>query len=161
MARAAMDFFESNSCSADFVDLQDIELPLCNGADCFSHPNVGPMGQRIENADAILIASPVYNFDVNAVAKNLVELTGKNAWSNKVVGFMLSAGGQGSYMSIMPFANSLMLDFRCLVLPRFVYATEDAIEDQKVSSEIKKRIDQLCDDALRVSKCFANQDAAD
>ena len=41
---------------------------------------------------------------------NLVELTGR-LWENKVVGFLCSAGGPGSYMSIMGLANSLMLDY--------------------------------------------------
>ena len=32
-------------------------------------------------------------------------------------------------MAIMPLANSLMLDFRCLIVPRFVYATKAAFSD--------------------------------
>ncbi len=66
---------------------------------------------------------PVYNYDVNAVAKNFIELMGEDALGNKTVGFMLSAGGGGSYMAVMPFANSLMLDFRCWIVPRFLYVS--------------------------------------
>jgi FMN reductase len=38
---------------------------------------------------------------------------------NKVVGFLCAAGGKSSYMSVMRLANSLMLDFRCLIIPHF------------------------------------------
>ena len=40
-----------------------------------------------------------------------------------------AAGGDSSYMSIMALANSLMLDFRCVIVPRFVYATDAAFAD--------------------------------
>ena len=72
---------------------------------------------------AILLATPIYNYDVSAAAKNMVELTG-SAWRDKTVGFICAAGGTSSYMSVMGLANSLMLDFRCIILPRFVYATD-------------------------------------
>ena len=34
-----------------------------------------------------------------------------------------------SYMSVMAYANSLMLDFRCVIIPRFVYATGSAFAE--------------------------------
>ncbi|MDP6500219.1 MAG: hypothetical protein QF847_03295 [Candidatus Marinimicrobia bacterium] len=61
----------------------------------------------------------MYNYDVNAAAKNLLELTG-SGWNEKTVGFICNAGGDKSYMSVMSFANSLMLDHRCKIIPCFV-----------------------------------------
>ena len=53
-----------------------------------------PVGGRADRArraaDAILLAVPIYNYDVNAAAKNLVEHTG-SAWENKIVGFLAAA----------------------------------------------------------------------
>src|SRR5256714_12133895 len=71
----------------------------------------------VENADGILIASPVYNYDVAAATKNMIELTG-SAWEDKIVSFLCADGGHASYMSVMSYANSLMLDFRCVIIPR-------------------------------------------
>jgi NAD(P)H-dependent FMN reductase len=73
----------------------------------------------VNSARAVIIATGIYNYDANAAVKNLVELTG-DAWENKVVGFLCAAGGMSSYMSIMSLANSLMLDFRSIIVPRFV-----------------------------------------
>ena len=50
--------------------------------------------ELVAAARCVLLAAPVYNYDVNAAAKNLVELTGR-AWEGKVVGLLLSAGGRG------------------------------------------------------------------
>jgi len=94
----------------------------------------------VGRADGILLATPIYNYDVSAATKNLVELTGKG-WEGKVAGFLCTAGGQGSYMSVMALANSLMLDFRTVIVPRFVYATgaaftSDAIIDPKITVRV-------------------------
>jgi FMN reductase len=134
----------------EHLDLRDYPLPLCDGAAAYGDPNVAILRAKIEAARVILVAVPIYNFDANAAVKNLIELTG-GAWEDKVVGFACAAGGQSSYMSIIGLANSLMLDFRCLILPRFVYATGDDFDAGKiVTVDIQERLRQLADSARRV-----------
>src|SRR6187397_2898113 len=108
---------------SELVNLRDYPLPICDGESAYAHPNVGLLGAKVTGARVIIVAVPIYNYDANAAAKNLIELTG-SSWENKIVGFACAAGGQSSYMSIMALANSLMLDFRCVILPRFIYATK-------------------------------------
>jgi FMN reductase len=98
----------------------------------------------------VILAAPIYNYDVNAAVKNLIEMTGK-AWENKIVGFVCAAGGHSSYMSVMSLANSLMLDFRSIILPRFVYAVPSDFADGKLTSEkIGARLTQLAESAIRL-----------
>ena len=133
----------------DLLDLREHALPVCDGETC-TNPSVVGLTARLEAGDAILLAAPIYNFDVNAAAKNLVEHTG-SAWEGKLVGFLAAAGGQASYMSLMPLANSLMLDFRCLIVPRFVYATGGDFADGRVTSQkIAGRVAQLASETLRL-----------
>ena len=102
-------------------------------------------------AQGVIIATPVYNYDANAAAKNLVELTGR-AWTGKVVGFICAAGGTSSYMSVLGLANSLMLDFRCHIVPRVVYAPEAEAEDAEFGeAAIAKRIEALAAEFLRLT----------
>ena len=151
LARASVERLKTLRADATLFDLAQTTLPACDGATVYGDANVQALGAQIKQADGILIASPVYNYDVNAAIKNAVELTGQ-AWTGKVVGLMLAAGGQGSYMSGMGLANSLMLDFRCLIVPRFVYATADAFQDDDLVDErIQSRIDSLVDDTVRLA----------
>jgi hypothetical protein len=54
-------------------------------------------------------------------------------------------------MSVMSLANSLMLDFRCLIIPRFVFATGDDFEDLQLSStELRERIQQLAAASIKI-----------
>tara|TARA_R110002049_G_scaffold2750_10_gene22430 strand:+ start:68731 stop:69252 length:522 start_codon:yes stop_codon:yes gene_type:complete len=151
LARATVDRLTSIGRDVEIFDLAETSLPPCDGATAYGHENVKSLDKLILAAEAVLIASPVYNYDVNAAAKNAVELTGK-AWTGKVVSMMLAAGGQGSYMSAMGLANSLMLDFRCLIVPRFIYATGDSFEGDSLADEsIQQRVAQLVDETVRLA----------
>ena len=56
-------------------------------------------------------------------------------------------------MSIMALANSLMLDFRSLIVPRFVYATGDAFADNRiVDSKVTQRVADLARTAARLGR---------
>lgn len=131
LAREAERVLRADGHEPGFLDLRDLPLPLCDGAQAYEHAHVARADALIAAAHGLIVAAPIYNYDANAAAKNLVELTG-DAWENKVVGFLCAAGGQGSYMSIMALANSLMLDFRCVIVPRFVYATGAAFADDQI-----------------------------
>lgn len=151
LARHAHQAFARVSEGASLIDLRETELPFCDGGASYKHENVGPMASAISSAGPILLAVPVYNYDANAAAKNLIEMTGR-AWTGKVVGFLCAAGGRGSYMSVMSLANSLMLDFRCLIVPRFVYATgEDFNDDGTLNETIARRTDELCETSSALS----------
>lgn len=130
---------------ADWIDLQEIELPFCDGDKAGAHPNVARVRHAIESAAGIIMAVPIYNYASGAAAKNLIELTGR-AWSDKVVGFLCAAGGKSSYMSIMSLANSLMLDFRTIVIPAFVYADGSCFEGGKIVDEdVNRRVGELAE----------------
>ncbi|WP_269536985.1 NADPH-dependent FMN reductase [Cerasicoccus fimbriatus] len=150
MAQAAQAKLEG----AEWIDLAETELPLCDGGAAYGHENVSAIAEKIKAAKGILVATPIYNYDVNAALKNMLELTGRH-WTGKVVGFLCAAGGDGSYMSIMALANSLMLDFRAVIVPRFVYATGRHFEGPSIAdAELKRRIDALCDDLSNFSSAL-------
>jgi FMN reductase len=132
------------------VDLREFVLPLCDGGEAYGHRHVETLTGLISSARVIIVASPIYNYDVNSALKNLVELTG-SSWENKTVGFVCAAGGPSSYMSVMSLANSLMLDFRCLIIPRFVYAQgDDFIEKKTPKDEILERVHALAEASMKI-----------
>jgi FMN reductase len=150
MAAQVVHDFESLAVPCELLDLREHPLPLCDGDAAYEDDHVAPLTAKIQQARVVIVATPVYNYAANAAAKNLVELTG-SAWEDKIVGFLCAAGGDSSYMSILGLANSLMLDFRCLILPRFVYATGEDFAGGKITSEeIRRRIGDLARAAVKI-----------
>ena len=145
---------ENSIDNVEFFDLQDNPLPMCDGDECYDLPEVLEFREKVKNADGIIMATPVYNFNVSSGAKNIVELGGSMLY-DKIFGFMCAAGGRNGYMSVMSLSNSLMLDFRCYIIPKFVYATKHDFENGKITnSDIKERIKELGTELVRVSKAL-------
>ena len=153
-SRIMAKYLEHSLDDLEFFNLQDNPLPMCDGDKCYDLPEVLEFREKVKNADGIIMATPVYNFNVSSGAKNIVELGGRMLY-DKIFGFMCAAGGINGYMSVMSLANSLMLDFRCYIIPKFVYATKHDFDDSKITNtDIKKRIEELGYELIRVSKAL-------
>jgi FMN reductase len=154
MGRVAFVHLQKKRIDCDWIDIRELGLPLCDAHECYGMPGSKKLSATIEHADGVLIAAPVYNYDVAAATKNMIELSG-SAWEDKIVGFVCAAGGTASYMSVMAYANSLMLDFRCVIIPRFAFATTDAFDGERITDKkITQRIEQVADDLVRFTKAL-------
>ena len=151
MAKYLVASFEKD---VEFFNIQENPLPMCDGDECYDLPEVLDFRKKIKNAEGIIMAIPVYNFNASSGAKNIVELGGSMLY-DKTFGFLCAAGGRNSYMSVMSLANSLMLDFRCYIIPKFVFATKNDFEEGKiVNPEIKNRIKELGSELIMVSSAL-------
>jgi FMN reductase len=149
MGAHAFAYLEKAKLDCEWIDLAELDLPLCDANACYAHSSARKLDMAVSAAQGIIVAAPVYNYDVSASAKNMIELTG-SSWEDKIVGFLCAAGGMTSYMSVMAYANSLMLDFRCVVIPRFVYATGAAFSEGEISDQtIIDRIEQVARELVR------------
>jgi len=154
MGRVAFNHLQKREEDCQWIDISALDLPLCDADKCYLNPAAQKLKKTIEAADGMIVSAPVYNYDVSAAAKNMIELTG-DAWSDKIVGFLCAAGGMSSYMSVMAYANSLMLDFRTVIIPRFVYATGDAFDgDELTDHKVAKRIEQVAEEVVRFTRAL-------
>jgi FMN reductase len=147
LARIAQAKLTAAGAAVTLLDMAATPLPFAGAGAAWGDPAVAALQALAGAATHLLFAIPVYNYDVNAVAKNFIELMGESKLGGKTVGFLCSAGGQGSYMAILSFANSLMLDFRCWIVPRFLYVTEDFPAGQ-LPEKLDARMDGLLVDLL-------------
>ncbi len=138
-----------------WLDLAELQVPHCDGHDAWNHPDAARVTEAVAAADGILIAMGVYNYAGSAMAKTVLEIAGR-AFGEKVVGFLCAAGGERSYMSVLPLANSLMLDFRSVIVPRFVYATGAAFNDdgELADDGVEDRIASLTEDLKRMARAL-------
>jgi FMN reductase len=141
------------------LDLRKLDLPLCEGTQTADVDSA--VLRAVRDASAIVLCTPIYNFDVSPATRNLIALTGA-VWADKVVGICAAAGGSRSFMSIMNLAGSLMLDFRCYVVPRFVYATHDDFTGDRLESPaVRDRLEGLARELLRVTPAITQAPVSD
>jgi NAD(P)H-dependent FMN reductase len=133
------------------MDMTAYKLPFCDGYSAVNDSVVQEFRSQIQSLDGVIIATPIYNYDGNAVLKNVLELTGRT-WMHKVVGLICAAGGSNSYMAPMGVISGLMLDFRCVVVPRYVYLTSANFDTDLVPlPEIQGRLSELAQTVVSFS----------
>lgn len=145
------EILKSKNVDCEHFDLRKHPLPFAGPYEAWEDKNAEVLKVAIEASSHIIFAVPIYCYDVNAAAKTVIELLGRS-FTNKIVSFICTAGGEGSYMSVMGMANHLMLDFRTVIVPRFVYAQKsDWSEEGELSKEIEERLLLLYDDMKAIS----------
>jgi FMN reductase len=152
LARAMADCLETAGIKPNLLDLAKVPLPPCDGASCYADPCVKAATERVKQAAGVVFCSPIYNYQLNSAAKNFLELTNEG-WPDKIVGIVANAGGDRSFLSVLTLANSLWVDHRCLVAPRFVYATGAAFAENGAlheAGEIRDRLRSLAADMHRL-----------
>jgi FMN reductase len=116
----------------NLIDLQELGgLPPFDNELAFDDTRYAMLHGSILSADGVVIATPIYNWGLSSTTKGLIELTGatgsdgrRSAWFDKLVTFVCAAGLAQSYMAFGSMALSMMLDFKCIVNPHMVYATD-------------------------------------
>lgn len=140
------------------VDLRQRPLPAFDNADAHDNQDVIALKEAIVQADAVIIAAPVYNWSLGSASKNMVEVTGatgengrKAAWFDKFVTFLCAGGLPHSYTAYTALASSMTLDFKCIINPYMVYVTDRDIADEMLSSGASQRMEKTLDVALELA----------
>lgn len=150
LARLLAQLLESKTVSYELIDMRELAPPFAGTDASWEHPDGQALKAAVERASHVVIATPIYNYSINAVAKNMVELVGRS-FEKKVVAFMAAAGGHNSYMALMSLANELMLDFRTVIVPRFLYTTYDSWENNDtLKPEFQERLERLYEDITSI-----------
>ncbi len=127
MCRTAL---QDKGICVDFIDLRQLDPPNFDNDAIYSSEAYQSCHGIIAAANAVILASPVYNWACCAELKKFVEYIGstppdgsrKGAFYDKIVMFVNAGGSPHSYMAFASLATSLMLDFKCIISPYNVYA---------------------------------------
>lgn len=158
LAIKASEFLHAQGVEARLVDMREVALPEYGREDYAQSVVVQQLTQEIAWANGIIIATPIYNWSVNSVLKKVVEATGADetgrkirAWEDKVVTFLCNAGVAQAYLAYLPTANSLMVDYKCIINPHVLFGVEADFEDGKlVNQDVAKRLERVLSIAIEL-----------
>ncbi|MEJ8283460.1 NAD(P)H-dependent FMN reductase [Curtobacterium sp. PvP017] len=133
------------------IDLARVALPPFDNDQVFSSGAFEVLHREIQESDGVVLAFPVYNWAPSSAVKSLIEATGatgegrRAAWFDKVVTFVCAAGLPHSYMATGALAQSLMLDFKCVVNPYTAYVSERDWEGTALNADRAARLGKTID----------------
>jgi FMN reductase len=133
--------------AVEVLDLRLLQLPFCTGADDYpDYPDVERLKTAVQQADALVLATPEYHGSLSGVLKNALDLLGFDELSGKVVGLISVLGGQSNSNAL----NDLRVIMRWVhawVIPEQVAIGQAwqafTPEGKLVDQTLAKRLDQL------------------
>lgn len=130
--------------------LKEISLPDVNHPSLFESESFRDCAQQVRDANALILASPVYNWSLSAELKKFIEVIGStdsahpSPFFDKLVSFVFAAGLPHSYMVLQTAAIPLMLDFRCIINPHQAYLhNRHWDENETLTPEGSAKLDQM------------------
>jgi FMN reductase len=114
----------------------------------------------------LVLASPIYNWACCAELKRFVEVVGTNPpdkpvrspFFDKIITFVNAAGLPQSYMAFSSLATSMMLDFKCVINPYYVYIDSNGWAGDNLRDECSNRMRQSAHVMTELMRCLGKRD---
>jgi len=90
--RVALDAAEQRGADTDLVDLRDLELPTFD-PDEDDPGDAAELARRVRDADAVLLATPMYHGSYSSPLKAALDYCGFDEFEEKTVGLLAVSGG--------------------------------------------------------------------
>ena len=122
--------------SASLLSLGDHRISFADGRplDRFTD-DTAPVVARLAEADAILLASPVYRASFTGVLKNLLDLTPVDALRDKPVGIVAMGATLHHYLGVDAHLRAVLAWFGALVAPTSVYLDSTHFKDGQLAAD--------------------------
>jgi FMN reductase len=136
----------------DFIHIKSIWSSLCYATERKELDAIGEsIIKRIERADALVIASPIYMASYSGMLKHVMDLVDQYALRGKPALLCATSGGESMRLVIEHQLLPLMMFFRCQIVPTTIFATERHFNGFNLDDEaIYKRIDLATDELARL-----------
>ncbi len=141
---------ERAAASITVIELTDIGPDLAGALRRDQLPaRVESLLREIEEADLLVVGSPVYRASFTGLFKHLFDFIEQYALVGKPVLLAATGGGERHALIIEHQLRPLFAFFQALTLPLGVYASDTDFADYRVSSEVlQSRIDLAAERAL-------------
>lgn len=112
--------------------------------------------ERVEEADVLVMVTPLHNGSYSGLFKMFVDLLDKDAIRGKPVLLAATAGSIRHSLALDGTLRSLFACFRALVVPTVVLATpDDWTDDESPGPELSERIARATQEALALTGSLA------
>ncbi|MRG86075.1 NADPH-dependent FMN reductase [Salinibacillus xinjiangensis] len=136
------DRFDQASLDQEVISLHDYHLQFCDGRNPFDYEgDTKELIDKIIEADALIIGSPVYRGSMSGALKNVFDLIPNDCLKGKVIGFVATGGTYHHFLAIEHQLHPLAGYFSAHVVPGGVYAHNEHYDEKGIASaEILERL---------------------
>ncbi len=133
----------------EVLDLRKFKLEFCDGRDLSEYnEDIQEIYKKIEASKVFIIATPVYQYSISGVIKNLLDIVA-DAMENKFMGVIANAGGQLSYLAPAEMMKLLSYEVGVMTVQPTVFSwsgdfdEQGRIKNEKVLHKINDMVESL------------------
>ncbi|MFC7063492.1 NADPH-dependent FMN reductase [Halobacillus seohaensis] len=138
------------------IDLADYDVQFSDGRNYMEYEgDTGYVTQTIMEADAIIIGTPIFQASIPATLKNIFDLLPVNAFRDKVVSMIVTAGSAKHYLIAEQQLKPILAYMKAQMVQSYVFiAEEDFYRKEITSDDVLYRIDRLVEDTVTLTETY-------
>ncbi|WP_010650008.1 NADPH-dependent FMN reductase [Oceanobacillus massiliensis] len=139
------------------IDLADYDIQFSDGRNYTEYEgDTGYITQTIMEADAIIIGTPIFQASIPATLKNIFDLLPINAFLNKVVSILVTAGSAKHYLIAEQQLKPILAYMKAQMVQTYVFIEEEDFYRKEITSdEVLFRIERLVEDTVVLAETYA------
>lgn len=136
------------------IDFLDVSTLPISAADHHSTDHEQAVEQAFGQATGIVFVLPIYHGDVSVAARNVVQIAGRTL-ARKVIGLASIAGDTSANFATFAFANSLMFEHRCFIVPDIVFLNSDQVSGPNwLDPKLDRQLAKLAENMSRITSAL-------
>ncbi|SDK47408.1 NADPH-dependent FMN reductase [Sediminibacillus albus] len=138
------------------IDLAEYDVQFSDGRNFREYEgDTKYVAETLMDADAIIIGTPVFQASIPATLKNVFDLLPVNAFRDKVVSMLVTAGSPKHYLMVEQQLKPVLAYMKAQMVQTFVFIEEeDFYRKQIVNDDVIFRIERLAEDTVVLTDTF-------
>lgn len=138
------------------IDLAEYDVQFSDGRNYLEYEgDTGYVAATLMEADAIILGTPIFQASIPATLKNVFDLLPVNAFRDKVVSMVVTAGSNKHYLMAEQQLKPILAYMKAQLVQTYVYIVEDDFNRKEITSDdVLYRIDRLVEDTFILTETF-------
>lgn len=140
------------------LDLAEYEIVFSDGRNYWEYEgDTKYVTETIMAADAIIIGTPVFQASIPATLKNIFDLLPVNAFRDKVVSMLVTAGTSKHYLMVEQQLKPILAYMKAQIVQTYVFIEEKDFHRKKITNDdVLFRIERLVEDTVILTETFTS-----
>jgi FMN reductase len=138
------------------IDLAEYNVQFSDGRNYLEYEgDTGFVTKTIMEADAIIIGTPIFQASIPATLKNIFDLLPVNAFRDKVVSMLITAGSPKHYLIAEQQLKPILAYMKAQIVQTYVFIEEkDFNRKEIVNDDVLFRIDRLVEYSVMLTETY-------
>lgn len=138
------------------IDLAEYEVQFSDGRNYLEYEgDTRYVAQTIMEADAVIIGTPIFQASIPATLKNVFDLLPVNAFLDKVVSMLVTAGSAKHFLIAENQLKPILAYMKAQIVQTYVFIEEkDFNRKEIINDDVFFRINRLVEDTVVLAETY-------